>query len=89
MDAYPLSIKATIDESQLRNHAQAESKAADKCVTDGRHTQALRLYLLFHWRHSSERSDEEIKASFMAATGRKTCAYVSVHPCHQPHHILE
>jgi hypothetical protein len=30
MDAYQLSIKATIGESQLRIHAQAELKAADK-----------------------------------------------------------
>jgi hypothetical protein len=37
MDAYPLSIKATIEKSQLRNHAQAELKAADDCVTDGSH----------------------------------------------------
>jgi hypothetical protein len=37
MDAYTLFIKATIDESQLRNHAQAELKAADDCVTDGSH----------------------------------------------------
>jgi hypothetical protein len=39
MDAYPLSIKVTIDESQLRNHAQAELKAADDGVTDGRHAE--------------------------------------------------
>jgi hypothetical protein len=38
IDVYLLSIKATIDESQLRNYVQAELKATDDCVTDGSHT---------------------------------------------------